>query len=281
MMHLASTPVSQPEIDKDWANSVEESLDTCLALSKEEIKHEVLCQLLEQLICRDFYYVREVSGISLTQRAHRLMEPGADVGIDYYPRCDFLLRPKEHIVKMGFPDMFMSVDVKAYRRRGRGVFKDGQFNDAVKQCIDYNDSVFFLSRKHADPEGNVLVPGTAIRPAYSFVFYNGRHFGREGKWPYDVSCQCHVGLLHIIRDYRASNPEPGIGWELDLMQHTTFAKGRLNDGIFYLRTYGGNAKNRKVASGTRPLIPPMENLLKYRIPRNERWRGIPSGRLRK
>jgi hypothetical protein len=277
MRHLESKHASEPAFDRDWANSVEESLDACLALPTEELKHEVLCQLLEQLICRDFYYAREVSGVSLTQRAHRFMEPGADVGIDYYPRCDFLLRPKEHIVKMGFPDMFICVDVKAYKRRGRGVFKKGQFNDAVKQCIDYNDSVFFLSRKHADPEGNVLVPGTAIRPAYSFVFYNGRHFGRKGKWPYDVSCQCHVGRLHVVRNSRAR----GVGWEFDLMQYNTFAKGWLEDGIFHLRTYGGNAKNRKVASGTRPLIPPMENLLKYVIPRNERWRGLPSGRLRK
>ena len=210
------------KLDKQWSVSVEKALHTCLRRPEKELKHEDLCELVERIIERDFYYAREVSGVHLTQRGHKLMEPDAKVGIDYYPKCDFL-----------------------------------------------------LSTKHADREGNVLVPGTAIRPAYSFVFYNGRYFGQEGEWPFDVAAESHVGLLHLVRS------KEGIGWRFDQNPSGPLAFGRVDDGIFYFQTQDSVGKNRIVASGTRPLLPPVGDLLKQKIPRKEKWTGKPSGRLKK
>ena len=263
------------KLDKQWSVSVEKALHTCLRRPEKELKHEDLCELVERIIERDFYYAREVSGVHLTQRGHKLMEPDAKVGIDYYPKCDFLLRPKERLIKMGFPDMFVCFEVKVFRRKPRGYFNPGVFNASIKQCMDYNASAFFLSTKHADREGNVLVPGTAIRPAYSFVFYNGRYFGQEGEWPFDVAAESHVGLLHLVRSKEC------IGWRFDQNPSGPLAFGRVDDGIFYFQTQDSVGKNRIVASGTRPLLPPVGDLLKQKIPRKEKWTGKPSGRLKK
>ena len=282
--------------DLEWASSVERSLEACLSIRDEELDHDVLCVLVEKLIGHDFYYAREVRGVSLTQKAHAQMEFDRDEGIEYQPRCDFLLRPKERLIGMGFPDMYLCIEVKHYPNIGVG--KTALFNEAIAQSIDYNNSVFFLSKHHADTQGNLLLdeekkplaPGAAIRPAYTFVFYNGKHFltRREPEWPFNVSCQCHVGLLSVVRDRRSKSEKyGGVGWRFDLASHALFAQGSVlastpvGSGAFALR-YSSLPQTRSVASGRRPLLPPVGDHLKHNVPYKDRWVGsYDAGRLEK
>ena len=278
---------------EEWAASLLGFLDNCLGLPPEKIDHDKLCELVEHLVCHNFYYAREVRGVNLAQKAHVQTDSRAR---EYHPRCDFLMRPKERLIELGFPDMYLCVEVKSFGEGGLRN-KDAVFNDAIRQCIDYNNSVFFLSKKHADPQGNPLVPGSALRPFCSFVFYNGNLFGEDAHWPFNVSSQCQVGRLLLVsglnnerlhklstnhnRDPERLCKEDVIGWEFDVVRHTIWSQGlfRFGDGFFDFR-HEENAlpKNQKVASGSRPLVPPIGDYLKHKIPYKEKWSGKGSGK---
>ena len=52
------------KLDKQWSVSVEKALHTCLRRSEKELKHEDLCELVEQIIERDFFTPAKFAGFT-------------------------------------------------------------------------------------------------------------------------------------------------------------------------------------------------------------------------
>tara|TARA_R110002020_G_scaffold104177_3_gene243848 strand:- start:7045 stop:8001 length:957 start_codon:yes stop_codon:yes gene_type:complete len=208
---------------------------------------EMVGDIVEIILDKDFYYGREVYGVHLPGRGHshtyerHRMARGSVRQKREFVRCDFLIRPKPHLTDVGFPDRVICIEVK----------RNGKYRDHIAQVEDYNTSVFFIDVEHADADGYARVPNTALRPSFTFIF--DALCGVAEDWPHQElpwkgeessQSQRGIGFMGIDR-----------GWAMYLESNVAFAKAFIpseehtfESDKLLLQVNRNNPTKRKLAS---------------------------------
>ena len=293
-----ATKVDAPDVAL-WRKNVRWKLEEYKKLRNKT--EEDVQDVVEILVSMDFYYAREVWGVFLSPRGLQYTYKNVPEYQEVVARpkkgrfglCDFLLRPKPHLVKAGFPDLIICLEVKKDKvdesdetnfspdEYEEHVTKPRRkyFRQALAQAEDYNNTAFFINQAHADGEGYATSRSVALRPAVTFIFDSVCGVDK----PWDTK-----GLTHK----QGSQSQRGIGimglsygWSMNLEKNTPFARTYIpseNDfraGEYYLKVSKTNPQGRYLASSRIDFESYDENVFNSSVDPIDLW--VPKGYVNK
>ena len=100
-----------------------------IVTNEEELK-----EVFIKLICNDFRYIEEVDGFVYVNN------------VKYKVRCDFFIVAKDHLIKEGFTEKPICVEVKYF-----GIMNNKKFASLISQTIDYSRATYSYNNKEFNP----------------------------------------------------------------------------------------------------------------------------------